>query len=188
MSACSLPSKKLPVFLDVGFGYFAAGSLIVNRVCSVKIHLLLQFFYTWMLLYNIYNRFWSHSLGCGTQETHTQHGYGYFTHDTSKHLFRNVCRDVHAKKVCLAQPIILFQGIMVFTGTGNAANFFAYVVIEKELFALTLNWMPVSYQDVSSTPVIPRSGLKDQLQHTQINETVRNEETRRKWHCFRSEA
>ena len=63
---------------------------------------------------------------------------------------------------------------------GNSSIFFPYVLIEEELFARTLNGMPVSDPYVFFRPVVLRPGLNDQLQHVLINNTARNEETRKK--------
>ena len=46
----------------------------------------------------------------------------------------------------------------------------------------------MEYRLASSMPVVPCPGFNGQSCPAQINETVRNEENRRKWRCFRSEA
>ena len=47
------------------------------------------------------------------------------------------------------------------------------------MFVPALIRIPVTDQYLFSTTVIPRPLLNDQLLHTQISETVRNEETQR---------
>ena len=54
-------------------------------------------------------------------------------------------------------------------------------MIKKELFAPSLNGIPISCQYVSSTNVTPHPGLNDLSRHAQIE---RNKETRRTWHAF----
>ena len=68
---------------------------------------------------------------------------------------------------------------------GNLANFLSYVCKcknIKELFASTLNEIAVSVCYVSSTPVVLRVELTDQLRRTQINEKMKCEENWRLWH------
>ena len=75
-----------------------------------------------------------------------------------------------------------YQGIIDSTGT-ETRHFFSSVRTMaksfKECFTTTLNGIAVNVQYVSSTPVVLRAGLNDLLQRMQINELIRNEETRR---------
>ena len=54
-----------------------------------------------------------------------------------------------------------------------------YSLYKKELFVLTLNVIPVSYQYVSTTPGVSRVRKNNQWWHTHINGTVSNNETQR---------
>ena len=69
------------------------------------------------------------------------------------------------------------------TYTGmNTQQFFCIRCDKKELFAPTLNVIPISNLHGSATPVILFLELNNQSWHMQINKTARIERTPKKWY------
>ena len=72
---------------------------------------------------------------------------------------------------------------------GNSANFFSYVCNGKkikELFAFTLDRIPISVKCVSFMIVVLNLNLPYYLRRTQTKNTARTEEVRLSAPCFAS--
>ena len=81
------------------------------------------------------------------------------------------------------------QGIIDMNWNGNSANFFSYVCNSKkikELFAFTLDRIPISVKCVSFMIFVLNLNLPYYLRRTQTKNTARTEEVRLSAPCFAS--
>ena len=73
------------------------------------------------------------------------------------------------------------RGIINMNRNGNSANFFSYVCNDKkirELFASTLNGIPISVRCVSSMKVVLNAKFVRLIENHANKKTARNEEAR----------
>ena len=76
---------------------------------------------------------------------------------------------------------LMNQGIIDMNRNGNSANFFSYVCNDKkikELFASTLNGIPISVRCVASIIVILTLNLTNCLRRTQPKKSLKTKEAR----------